>query len=99
LATAHTDLTEVDRDTAVLLDADLAILSADERRYQRYAADIRREYSWVDDEAYRLGRTKVLDSFLSRPGIFRTERMHSSGDATARRNMRNEIHTLGVRGP
>src|SRR5688572_25089728 len=52
-ATAHTGIARADADTAVLLDADLAILSAEERRYTRYAADIRREYTWVDDSAYR----------------------------------------------
>jgi predicted metal-dependent HD superfamily phosphohydrolase len=45
-ATAHTAAGDVDADAAVLLDADLAILSADEKRYARYAADIRREYAW-----------------------------------------------------
>ena len=54
-ATAHTSASDVDGDTAILLDADLAILSAEERRYARYADDIAREYSWVEPALYRAG--------------------------------------------
>jgi predicted metal-dependent HD superfamily phosphohydrolase len=93
-ATAHTGADEVDADTAVLLDADLASLSAEERRYARYAADIRREYAWVDDSAYRAGRAKALDSFLSRPRIYRTERMRAVAEESARRNLLAEINRL-----
>jgi predicted metal-dependent HD superfamily phosphohydrolase len=100
-ATAHSPTAEVDADTAVLLDADLAILSAEERRYARYAADIRREYAWVDDAAYRAGRTKVLQSFLDRPRIYRTERMHAVAEEPARRNLLAEIKqvTTGLTAP
>jgi predicted metal-dependent HD superfamily phosphohydrolase len=93
-ATAHSTTAEVNADTAVLLDADLAILSAEERRYARYAADIRREYAWVEESAYRAGRTKVLQSFLGRPRIFRTERMHAVAEEPARRNLSGEIERL-----
>jgi predicted metal-dependent HD superfamily phosphohydrolase len=93
-ATAHTTAAEVDPDTAVLLDADLAILSAEERRYARYAADIRREYAWVEESAYRAGRTKVLQSFLDRPRIYRTERMHAAAEEAARQNLRAELRRL-----
>jgi predicted metal-dependent HD superfamily phosphohydrolase len=98
LATTHKAVEEVDADTAVLLDADLAILSAEERRYARYAADVRREYAWVADAAYRAGRTKVLESFLARSRIYRTERMHAVAEEAARANLRAEIKRLGHRG-
>lgn len=94
LATAHGPLSTVDHDTAILLDADLAILSAEERRYARYAEDIRREYAWVDEQAYREGRAKVLQSFLDRPRIYLTERMHSAAEEAARHNLRTEIERL-----
>jgi predicted metal-dependent HD superfamily phosphohydrolase len=93
-ATAHAATGEVDADTAVLLDADLAILSAEERRYARYAADVRREYAWVPDDAYRAGRTKVLEGFLNRPRIYRTDRMHTAAEEAARANLRAEIERL-----
>lgn len=95
-STAHLEAGEVDADTAVLLDADLAILSAEEKRYARYVADIRQEYAWVEEGAYRAGRTKVLEHFLARPRIYRTERMHAAADAAARKNLREEIARLAA---
>jgi predicted metal-dependent HD superfamily phosphohydrolase len=95
-ATAHTAAAESDADTAVLLDADLAILSAEERRYARYAADIRREYASVEDGAYRAGRMKVLQAFLDRPRIYRTDRMFTAAEEAARRNLRAEIARLSL---
>jgi predicted metal-dependent HD superfamily phosphohydrolase len=92
--TTHTAVGEVDSDTAVLLDADLAILSAEDRRYARYAADVRREYAWVEDAAYRAGRIKVLQGFLDRPRIYRTERMRAVAEEAARKNLRAEIEQL-----
>lgn len=94
LVTAHVPLANVDPDTAILLDADLAILSAEERRYARFADDVRREYAWVDEQAYRIGRTKVLQSFLDRSRIYLTERMYSAAEEAARHNLRLEIERL-----
>ena len=93
-STAHTPLDAVDADTVVLLDADLAILSAESKRYARYAADIRKEYAWVPDEAYRQGRAAVLTSFLDGPRIYRTERMFAAAEEAARANLRAEIASL-----
>jgi predicted metal-dependent HD superfamily phosphohydrolase len=80
-----------DPDAQVLLDADLAILGANEAVYMRYADNIRKEYAWVPDDAYRAGRRRVLESFLSRPKLF-----HFLGDRedAARRNIVAEIARL-----
>jgi predicted metal-dependent HD superfamily phosphohydrolase len=92
-ATAH--LTEPpDQDTRVLLDADLAILGASEERYRRYTADIREEYAFVPDEAYRAGRTAVLERFLARPSLYHHPVMVAEGEDAARRNLRVEIGNL-----
>ncbi len=85
-----------DADTAVLLDADLAILAADEWRYLKYAEAIRKEYAWVDDAAYRTGRAAVLQAFLSRPRIYSTARFHDMGDGPARRNLAAEMGRLAA---
>jgi len=92
-ATAHTAAL-ADGDTVILLDADLAILGAEEKRYGRYAQAIRQEYSWVDDNAYRTGRARVLESFLKRERIYRTQRMFEAGEQAARENMRRELELL-----
>ena len=91
-ATAHLSAEAgSDPDTIALLDADLAILAAAEHRYQRYTADIRQEYAWVPEDAYRTGRIAVLESFLARPRFFHTELMFTEGEAAARRNLTSEV--------
>ncbi|QEL20106.1 HD domain-containing protein [Limnoglobus roseus] len=83
-----------DADTDVLLDADLAILGAGEARYLRYAEAIRREYAFVPDDDYRKGRAAVLEKFLARDRIYRTDVMHLEAEAPARQNLRAEIERL-----
>ncbi len=79
----------------ILHDADLAILGASAERYDRYAADIRKEYAWVPEERYRAGRRGVLQRFLdATTTIFLTERMHAEGEEAARRNLAREIEGL-----
>jgi predicted metal-dependent HD superfamily phosphohydrolase len=93
-ATAHTAATPADVETAILLDADLAILGAEEGRYRRYTDAIRQEYAWVADADYRAGRARVLEAFLARDRIYRTERMFAAGEEAARANLRGEIERL-----
>lgn len=68
-ATAHLNGNDfpADRDTAILLDADLAILGSAENRYARYADEIRKEYSWVPEQDYRKLDAK-RDSLLTETG-------------------------------
>lgn len=93
-ATAHAADPPGDRDTQVLLDADLAILGASEGRYARYAADIRKEYAWVPDDDYRTGRMSVLNRFLALPRIYHSDIMFAEGEERARTNLRAELDRL-----
>ncbi|MBA4187114.1 MAG: hypothetical protein C0467_03765 [Planctomycetaceae bacterium] len=95
-ATAHLLATAppTERDAAVLLDADLAILGASEERYRRYAADVRREYAFVPDPEYRTGRAAVLQRFLDRPRIFLHQVLVEEGEERARKNMLDELTRL-----
>lgn len=77
-----------------LLDADLAVLGAPVADYDRYAADIRREYAHLDAETFRLGRLAVLRSLLQRSDLFVTTRGRQLFDAQARANLRREIGEL-----
>ena len=72
LATKHTALPS-GVDAAVLVDADLSILGQPPSDFDAYEINIRKEYAWVDDDAFRKGRAAVLQSFLDRPRIFTTE--------------------------
>lgn len=95
-ATAHRpdDPPPGDRDTAILLDADLAILGSLPERYARYAADIRREYDWVPEPEYRKGRTAVLEAFLARPRIYLNDLLFQEIEGPARVNLRAEVANL-----
>lgn len=77
-------------DTLLFLDLDLSILGSEPSRYQTYADAIRKEYAWVDDRAYCAGRRIVLQRFLERPFIFRSEWFEHLEPA-AHRNINNEI--------
>lgn len=80
--------------TAILLDADLAILGADPRAYQAYVNGVRAEYSFVDDDQWRAGRGRVLQGFLDRQRIFVTEYMCTELEHRARANIEAELATL-----
>ncbi len=82
-----------DADAHVLLDADLAILGANEPAYRAYSERIRQEYAWVPEPDYRTGRRRVLQSFLSRPRIYHLLRPL---EEPARRNIAAEIAQLAV---
>jgi len=86
LATAHKD-PPTSPDQAWIIDIDLAILGQPETLFAEYDAAIRREYAWVGDEAYRVGRTAVLDRFLARPTIYRTSIFQQQYEAQARKNL------------
>jgi predicted metal-dependent HD superfamily phosphohydrolase len=83
-----------DQSGLLLLDADLAILGADPVRYDGYARAIRQEYAWVPDEAYRLGRLRILTGFLRRPRIYHTPLAYDTCETRARHNLRHECDGL-----
>lgn len=72
-----------DKRGAVFVEADLAILSSDPERYDRYVRDVRAEYAHVDDAAWRSGRRAVLESLVSRVD-----------DERSRSNLARELATL-----
>lgn len=83
-------------DAALLCDIDLSILGRTPGEYDAYARAIRQEYAWVPLEDYLKGRTRVLESFLSRPSIFVLEEMESRYGALARENLEREIGDLAA---
>ncbi len=76
------------------LDADIAILGAQPGIYDRYADDIRAEYSFAPDLAYRAGRSHFLSKAIERQRLFRTAEFETSFGAMARANMRGELARL-----
>ena len=90
MATQH-NATDHVSGSDVVCDADLAILGASEQRYDRYAEAIRREYQHVPDELYRTGRAQILQQFLGRETIYKTNMMREVGEQAARSNIEREL--------
>lgn len=83
-----------DGDTRLLLDVDLAILGSGVVEFEEYDRAIRKEYAWVSEADYRSGRTKVLESFLRRPTIYRTPALRALHEKAARENLRRKVAEL-----
>lgn len=78
----------------VLLDADLGILAADERRYAEYAAAVRAEYAHVPEEMFARGRSAILRELIGRERLFRTDYAHRHWESAARVNVARELRGL-----
>ncbi len=85
---------DVIADTAILVDADLAILGADPLTYQAYVAGVRAEYFFVDDEHWQVGRSRVLRRFLDNQPLFATECMRTQLEHRALANIHAELAAL-----
>ena len=92
LATKHNQ--PVSGDAALLVDIDLAILGKPADEFARYDTAIRQEYAWVSEEAYRAGRSKVLQSFLDRETIYQTEFFRNRYEVQARLNLQQALLRL-----
>ena len=81
-------------DLALFLDLDLFILGAPKSVYDRYEADIRAEYAFMPDDAFRTARTATLQGFLSRERLYFTQQAHREWEETARANLERAIAVL-----
>lgn len=84
-----------EHDAKIVSDIDLGILGQPARVFDRYDAQIRQEYDWVPEDAYRAGRAKVLRSFLDRPTIYLTEFFRVRLELPARANIIRALAKLG----
>jgi predicted metal-dependent HD superfamily phosphohydrolase len=92
--TEHHKPSDSDANGCVLSDADLAILAAPAARYSEYAATVRREYSFVPDDAFAEGRTAILRDLLAKPTLFHTAHARAHWEAVARANVERELSAL-----
>lgn len=77
LETRHRAAPSVDPDAAVVRDADLSILAADDDAYDAYEHAIRAEYAMLPAAQFRAGRATILADFASRRPLFFTPVMQS----------------------
>jgi predicted metal-dependent HD superfamily phosphohydrolase len=83
-----------DSDTNYFTDADLSILGRHWETYEKYAANVRKEYAIYPDLIYNPGRTKVLRSFLAMERIFKMDHFFKKYETAARHNLQKEIEQL-----
>ncbi len=93
MATKHS-VVPTDPDTQLLVDIDLSILGQTDEKFDEYEKQIRKEYEWVSEEAFIAGRSKILQSFLSRPSIYSTDFFHDKYEERARRNISRSLSRL-----
>jgi predicted metal-dependent HD superfamily phosphohydrolase len=55
---------------------------------------VRREYSWVPEKAFRKTRGAILASFLQRPRIYTTDHFANLLESQARSNLRYSLERL-----
>ncbi|MFZ4927531.1 hypothetical protein [Chryseobacterium sp. Mn2064] len=93
LATKHHQKSD-NGDINYLLDADLSILGKDWSIYSNYTQNIRKEYSIYPDLLYKPGRKKVLNHFLDRESIFKTDYFKEQYEEQAKKNIDAELSLL-----
>lgn len=94
LTAQHGKLASADGDTALFLDADMAIIGTEIDAYRVYAQQIRREYSVVPDDAYRAGRGAFVKALAHKPRIYFSDYFHDRLDQRARANLADELASL-----
>lgn len=93
--TVHHRPAEDDRAGCALSDADLAILAAPRERYDAYVAGVRADFSHVEDDDFRVGRSAVLSDLAAKPYLFHTTQGRELWEASARANLDRELRELG----
>ena len=83
---------DVDRDAALFLDCDMAILGAEPAAFDAYDRGIAAEYrghvpAWV----FKLNRRRFLKGLLGRERIYLSDFFHARLDAQARINLRRAV--------
>ncbi len=81
-------------DARLLVDIDLSMLGQPPDVFGMYERAIRSEYSWVPEESYRIGRSKVLRSFLDKSAIYCTDGFEKKYGRQARENIMKALAVL-----
>ncbi|KQY52808.1 hypothetical protein [Lysobacter sp. Root494] len=85
-------LGDVDRDAALFLDCDMAILAADAATFAAYDRGITAEYrGLVPAWLFKLNRRRFLKGLLVKERIFLSDWFHERLDAKARINLRRAV--------
>lgn len=87
--------TEAENDDARFLsDLDIAILGKPPKEFDRYEADIRKEYAHVGEGLFCERRKMILRKILERKPLYRTEPFRLRYESAARANLARSIKQL-----
>ena len=81
-------------DTNLFTDADLSILGSDWDSYLIYLNQIRQEYKLYPDLIYKPGRKQVLQHFIEKQRLFKTDYFHKKFENQAKSNLEKELKLL-----
>lgn len=87
-------LSDVEKDMAMFLDLDMAVLSTAWDDYEIYRNNIRKEFKQYSDAVYKSGRKNALQQILSKGTIYLTSQFQSMMEDKARHNLNREISLL-----
>lgn len=82
-------------DEALLLDVDLAILGAPPEQFDAYEKQVREELASIPDDAFRIGRRRILTMFFDRDPIYRTTGFRQRFERQAKLNLGQSLAALG----
>jgi len=93
LVSTHRSLAD-DPDARLFADIDLSILGRPSAVFAAYERQVRVEYSWVPEPAFRAARSAILKSFLARPTLYGTPHFQKKYEAMARLNLSVSLSLL-----
>jgi predicted metal-dependent HD superfamily phosphohydrolase len=82
---------DVDRDAALFLDCDMAILGAEPVAFDAYDRGIAAEYRHLPGWLFKMARRRFLKALLARERIFLSDFFRDRYEARARGNLRRAI--------
>jgi predicted metal-dependent HD superfamily phosphohydrolase len=95
MATKHSKPVE-DKDEQFMADIDLVILGRSERLFDIYEGQVREEYSWAPEDAFRQKRAELLSLFFPpyRENVYQSEFFRQRYEEQARKNLQASIQKL-----
>jgi pantetheine-phosphate adenylyltransferase len=94
LKTNHKNIEIEDNDTNYFLDIDLSIFGKEIELFDKYEKGIRFEYNHVSENIFKDKRKQILQGFLDRKYIYRTQFFRDLYEEKARKNLNYSIDKL-----
>jgi len=93
LDTGHNEVPKT-MDGKFIADIDIAIFGKPPEVFDEYECRIRKEYSWASKDEYNVGRSAILQRFLSRPRIYYTDEFQNKYEEQAQENLERSLSSM-----